>query len=130
MKDFSFGHLLVVTRLKQGMQQKDFAKVLGITQSTLCKYERNQAIPNLKFFEKIVQEYGFPVLLYIYKDIDIAMSFQLTETKTWEFILFENKYNYKPRRLKSKRKRNQDLMQIVLKNNVIGGKYVSKTKSK
>jgi len=115
MKDFSFGHLLKVIRLRYGMNQIEFSKVLGISQSTYNKYEKNKAVPNLKLFEKLLQEHKFPALLYLYKDIDMAMSFQPTEMDTWEFILFENKYNYKPLRLKSKTKQNKDLVQILLK---------------
>ena len=112
MKDFTFAHLLKVTRLKQGLDQKQFSKKLGISQSTYSRYEKGRCEPQLDIVLILVKEYDFPIFLLLYKNLQESLDD--LPTKLEEFLDFENNYTYNPKRLKSNKRKNEDLIEIIL----------------
>ena len=112
MKDFTFAHLLKVTRLKQGLDQKQFSKKLGISQSTYSRYEKGKCEPHLDIVLLLVKEYDFPIFLLLYKNLQESLDD--IPIKLEEFLDFENNYTYNPKRLKSNKRKNEDLIEIIL----------------
>jgi transcriptional regulator with XRE-family HTH domain len=56
----------ILKRLRGTMKQGEFAKRLGIAQSTLSRYEHNQRQPDIDFLMRIVEQCNVPLdqLLY------------------------------------------------------------------
>lgn len=51
----------ILKRLRGTMKQGEFAKRLGITQSTLSRYERNRRQPDIGFLLRIIEQYNVPL---------------------------------------------------------------------
>ncbi len=51
---------LASARVNVGLSQKDAAKALGISNKTLCKWEKFQAFPGVDMLPKICELYGIP----------------------------------------------------------------------
>lgn len=59
-------------RLKQGFNQGDFAKKIGITQANLCRIEKNQTSPAEETLERISSELGLPKEFLVFKNADMS----------------------------------------------------------
>lgn len=112
MKDFTFGHLLKVTRLRQGFDQREFSKKLGVSQATYSRYEKDKYTPSLDFVITLVKEYDFPLFLLLYNNLQESLAD--IPIKLENFLEYENNYTYKPLRLKSNKRKNEDLIDIIL----------------
>lgn len=49
----TFGSKLKKARLKQGIQQKDLAKMLGVNKVSVCRYEKDQSKPDKEIISKL-----------------------------------------------------------------------------
>ncbi len=108
MKNYNFGHLLKVTRLRLGLEQREFARMLDISQSTYSRYEKGRVEPPLGIITRLVDDYDFPVHLLFYNEIDefvLNLPLQLIL-----FHLFENHYDYEPLRVKPSIRKHADMI--------------------
>lgn len=71
----SFGKLLYSHRIAEEVSQKDFAEMLGISQSSLCDLEKGRKIPSASRALNIAQILGTSESLWI----EIALQDQLNE---------------------------------------------------
>ena len=46
-------------RLDLGLQQKEVAKILGVTKDTICNWEKNRTSPSLRSIPKIIKFLGY-----------------------------------------------------------------------
>lgn len=51
---------LAAARVNAGLSQKQAAKLLGVSNRTLCKWENGTAFPKADMIEKICDLYGVP----------------------------------------------------------------------
>lgn len=67
-KRMAFGKKLKLIRKNNGLSQKELAKLLGCSVSTLSTYENGQFFPKPKTVHKLAELYNVPVdeLLYGY----------------------------------------------------------------
>lgn len=49
---------LACARVNRGLTQKEAAKMLGVSNKTLCKWENYLAYPNVKYVDAICKLYG------------------------------------------------------------------------
>lgn len=49
--------LFTLTRLKSGMEQIEFAKILGCTQGTISKIEKTEAAPSAVLYVKLLRNF-------------------------------------------------------------------------
>jgi transcriptional regulator with XRE-family HTH domain len=110
MQAYTFGHLLKVTRLRYGLDQIEFAKKLDISQSTYSRYEKGKIEPPIGFVMKLTESFEFPFYLLFYPDIDETLS--ILPLKLFEFLTFENNFDYNPLRVKTKKRKEDDLIDI------------------
>lgn len=61
----TFGGLLESHRLCEEMSQKDFAKLLKISPSSLCDLEKGRRLPSLKRASKISKILGYSEIVFI-----------------------------------------------------------------
>jgi transcriptional regulator with XRE-family HTH domain len=61
----TFGRMLESHRLCEDMNQKEFAKLLGISPSSLCDLERGRKIPSAKRAADMAEQLGMPPLYWI-----------------------------------------------------------------
>lgn len=54
IKKDSIGYRLARIRFELGLNQKEFAFKLGVTQSAISKYQRNERLPDYGLLEKLV----------------------------------------------------------------------------
>ena len=55
-------------RVSAGLTQRDAAKMLGVTQASLCRWERGEREPRLSVFLRLCELYGFnPSDLFVRK---------------------------------------------------------------
>lgn len=71
----TFGKLLQAHRLSDGFSQKDFAKKLKISQSSLCDLEKSRKIPSAGRAYQIAKTLGLSVHLWV----EVALQDQLKE---------------------------------------------------
>jgi transcriptional regulator with XRE-family HTH domain len=110
MKNYNFGHLLKVTRLRLGLEQREFARMLDISQSTYSRYEKGRTDPPLSLVVKLTDKYNFPTYLLFYPDLDeFVLNLPLYLIS---FYLFENHYDYNPLRIKSTKRKNDDMLEL------------------
>jgi transcriptional regulator with XRE-family HTH domain len=61
----TFGNALEAHRKCEGMSQKDFAQILGISAQSLCDIEKSRRIPSPKRAAKIAHQIGQPEIFFI-----------------------------------------------------------------
>ena len=111
MKNYTFSHLLKVTRMRNGFDQAEFARRLGVSQSTYSRYEKGKSDPPFSLIQKLVKDYEFPVNLILYSDLsDLILNFPL---KLLGYHLFENEFDFNPVRRKSNKRKNDDMSEIL-----------------
>jgi transcriptional regulator with XRE-family HTH domain len=111
MKNYNFGHLLKVTRLRLGLEQREFARMLDISQSTYSRYEKGRVEPPLGIITRLVDDYDFPVYLLFYKETDdFVMNLPL---RLMVFHFFENNYDFNPLRVKANGRKHADMVEIL-----------------
>jgi transcriptional regulator with XRE-family HTH domain len=67
-KDFgtlTFGKLIEAYRLAESLSQKDFAKLLGISQASLCDLEKGRRIPSVERASKIAKRLKEPASYWV-----------------------------------------------------------------
>lgn len=69
----TIARLLVAHRLGEEMSQKEFAKILGITSSSLCDMEKGRKIPSPSRAAKIAKKLGMGEIRWV----QIALQDQL-----------------------------------------------------
>jgi predicted transcriptional regulator len=52
---------LIISRNKKGMSQREFAKRIGITQSSLARFETGGTNPTLSFLQKVTTGLGLKI---------------------------------------------------------------------
>lgn len=52
-KKVSIGSKIIYYRTKNGLNQRDFAKIMGISPPTLRNYEKDRVIPDCEFIAKL-----------------------------------------------------------------------------
>ncbi len=57
-------HLIKELRQKKGMSQKEFAQLIKIDQSNLCKIEKGNHTPTLPVIERIANGLDVPVKIF------------------------------------------------------------------
>ena len=57
----TFHERLRATRIEKGFTQEQLAKAVGVTKSTMAKYDRGELEPNVKNIKKIAQVLGVSV---------------------------------------------------------------------
>lgn len=57
----TFHERLRATRIEKGYTQEQLAKAIGVTKSTMAKYDRGELEPNVKNIKKIAQVLGVSV---------------------------------------------------------------------
>lgn len=72
----SFGELLTSWRVSMESSQKDFAKHLGISQSSLCDLEKGRKIPSPKRAVLIAKKLSLPQALLV----QVALQDQVNES--------------------------------------------------
>jgi transcriptional regulator with XRE-family HTH domain len=111
MEKFTYGHLLKVTRIRYGFDQREFSRILGISQATFSRYEKGKAEPPLSLLIRLTEEFNFPAYLLFYPSLDeFILNFPLDLLK---FHIVENYYDYKPLRVKSNKRRQEDMIEIL-----------------
>ena len=111
MKNYTFSHLLKVTRMRNGFDQAEFSQRLDVSQSTYSRYEKGRIDPPIGFLNKLVKDYNFPAYLLLYSDLENSLS--ELPLNALEFLVFENSFDYNPVRLKSKKRREEGLIEIT-----------------
>lgn len=61
MDNYKFGNLICSLREKRNLTQKDFAKMLDVSDKAVSKWENGQAIPRMDTFERIAEILGTTV---------------------------------------------------------------------
>lgn len=110
MDKYTFGHLLKVTRIRHYLDQRTFADLLDISQSTYSRYEKGKTDPPLSVVMKLTEKYNFPVYLLFYPELGgfiRSIPFNLLA-----FYLFENRYDYTPLRIKPNKRKNEDMIEL------------------
>jgi transcriptional regulator with XRE-family HTH domain len=64
MTDQTLGDLLLQERKKRGLRQEDFAMILGVSIRQYQKFEKNEAIPNIKQIARLAKHYQLPIETY------------------------------------------------------------------
>ncbi len=54
---------LAISRSKNGMNQREFAEKIGITQSALARFETGKINPTLSFLQKVTNGLGLKLLV-------------------------------------------------------------------
>jgi transcriptional regulator with XRE-family HTH domain len=110
MNKYTFGHLLKVTRLRHGLDQREFSELLDISQATYSRYEKGKTDPPLSLVMKLTEKHKFPSYLLFYPDLDeFVLNLPLDLIA---FYLFENHYDYNPLRMKSTKRKNDDMLEL------------------
>jgi transcriptional regulator with XRE-family HTH domain len=105
--DTSFGHMLKVTRLALGYDQLEFAKELGISQSTYNRYEKGRTDPPLSLVIRLVKDYEFPAFLLFTDNLEKYISDIPIEYLA--YLVYENNYTFNPQRPKTPRRKIEDI---------------------
>lgn len=61
MDNYKFGNLICSMRESNNLTQKEFAKMLDVSDKAVSKWENGQAIPRMETLEKIAQTFGTTV---------------------------------------------------------------------
>ena len=61
--EFQIIRALIISRNKKGMSQRNLAKKIGITQSSLARFETGGTNPTLSFLQKITSGLGLKLLV-------------------------------------------------------------------
>jgi transcriptional regulator with XRE-family HTH domain len=77
----NFGKLLESHRISSEMTQKEFAKLLGISPSSLCDLEKRRKVPSAGRAAKIAKKLKISVKLFI----EVALQDQLESEGLGEF---------------------------------------------
>lgn len=72
---FTFGKLLESYRLSEELSQKQFAKILGISQASLCDLEKGRRIPSPERAAKIARKLREPESFWV----QLSLQDQLNE---------------------------------------------------
>ena len=111
MDKYTFGYLLKVTRLSQGLDQREFSKLLDISQATYSRYEKGKTDPPLSLVLRLTEKYSFPAYLLFYPKLDeFVLNLPLN---LLTFYLFENKYDYNPLRIKPNKRKHEDMIELL-----------------
>ncbi len=70
---FSFGRLLSCYRLCEEMSQREFAKLLGISPSSLCDLEKGRVTPSISRAGKIAKKLQASEELFIEKALETQL---------------------------------------------------------
>jgi transcriptional regulator with XRE-family HTH domain len=73
----SFGELLEARRVGEGLTQREMARILKITPSSLCDLEKGRRLPTLNRAARIAQLLGLNELVYM----EAALQDQLDQVK-------------------------------------------------
>ena len=68
----TFHERLRATRIEKGFTQEQLAKAVGVTKSTMAKYDRGELEPNVKNIKKIAQVLGVSVDYLLYDNIKVS----------------------------------------------------------
>ena len=79
---FEISEMIINTRIKKGMTQKELAKKIGTKQSSIARLESGNFLPSIKFLQKIAK--AFDTIL-------LPPKLDFLENKNTETVLFENK---------------------------------------
>lgn len=63
--ELTFGNALISFRLGEHKNQKEFAKMLGITAQSLCDIEKERRIPSPNRASKIAKKLGEPIAFWV-----------------------------------------------------------------
>ena len=61
--EFQIIRALIISRNKKGMSKRNLAKKIGITQSSLARFETGGTNPTLSFLQKITSGLGLKLLV-------------------------------------------------------------------
>jgi len=92
-----------------GLEQREFARLLDISQSTYSRYEKGRSEPPLGLVYKLVEVYDFPAYLLFYKNVDDFIS--NLPLNLISFCLFENNFDYDPLRAKPTGRKHNDMIE-------------------
>lgn len=70
IKSYPMQYRIKRLRCSLGLSQKDFARRIGFTQTTVCKWERQGVLPSDLAFEAIIKEFDLPLDFFIDAEID------------------------------------------------------------
>jgi transcriptional regulator with XRE-family HTH domain len=62
-RDMGIGYLVYAARKQARKWQADFARLVGVTPSTLCRWEHGERIPTLKSLQRVGQEAGWELMV-------------------------------------------------------------------
>ena len=111
MDNYTFGYLLKVTRLSQGLDQREFSKLLDVSQATYSRYEKGKTDPPLSLVLRLTEKYSFPAYLLFYPKLDeFVLNLPLN---LLTFYLIENKYDYNPLRIKPNKRKHEDMIELL-----------------
>jgi len=83
------GQLIKIERIKRGLEQSELAKLSGIAQPQLSRYENAQSTPSFKSVQKIADAFGIPIfdLVTISHRVSVqSLHDQLASAATEELI--------------------------------------------
>jgi transcriptional regulator with XRE-family HTH domain len=104
----TLGYLLKVTRIRNGLDQREFSEKLGISQATYSRYEKGKSEPPFNLIQDLVKDYDFPVYLILYPDlIEFVRTLPL---KFFSLKLAENYFDYMPLRSKTSKRKHEDIL--------------------
>ena len=61
--EFEIIKAIIIARAKQGLTQREFAKRIGMTQSSLARFEAGRANPRLSSLKKLVSGLGLKLAI-------------------------------------------------------------------
>ena len=110
MNKYTFGHLLKVTRLRHGLDQREFSKLLDISQATYSRYEKGKTDPPLSLMLKLTDKYKFPAYILLYPELDEFV--RTLPLNLLTFYLFDNRFDYNPLRIKPSKRKHDDMIEL------------------
>ena len=110
MNKYTFGHLLKVTRLRHGLDQRKFSELLDISQATYSRYEKGKTDPPLNLLMKLTEKHKFPSYLLFYPELDEFI--RTLPLNLLTFYLFENHFDYNPLRIKPNKRKHDDMLEL------------------
>lgn len=73
MRENNIHNRIARIRFELGLNQKEFAEKLNVTQSTISKYEKNERTPDYSFLENLVNEFNVNPMYLFDKSEDIFL---------------------------------------------------------
>lgn len=119
MKEPKLHHTLKELRKKKGISQKELAKVVGIDQSAVSKYERGVQLPELQIAMRISDYFDVTLDELIYsREFTAAEAYLTKEIEqgvSGEEIIKDNKYNFLDGVTKEELEKVAELIRVIKK---------------